>query len=917
MRPLALSADSRRLFAVNTPDNRLEIFDLTGSLPSKVASVAVGIEPVAVAVSASGEVWVVNHLSDSVTIVDVAATPPRVTRTLFVGDEPRDIVFAGAGRSRAFITAAHRGQNRPGDPQLSTPGIGRADVWVFDTINLGAALGGTAVSVLNLFGDTPRALAVSPDGRTVYAAVFHSGNQTTSLSEGLVCDGGATARPCNMFGTALPGGLPAPNANSEGIRGPETGLIVRFNPATQAWEDRLGRNWNSAVRFSLPDRDVFSIDAMATPPVEHASFPHVGTILFNMVVHPTNGKVYVSNTEARNEVRFEGKGMVSGSSVRGHLHEARITVIDGTNVQPRHLNKHIDYSVVPSPAGTKERSLATPLGMTLSGDGATLYVAAFGSSAIGVLSTAEIDADTFVPDAAQQITVSGGGPTGLVLDEPRHRLYALTRFDNGIAVLDLDAHSEVAHLTMHNPEPASVILGRPFLYDARLTSSNGEASCSSCHVFGDVDSLAWDLGDPDSLVTDNHNPGGSGTFHPIKGPMTTQTLRGIDTHGPMHWRGDRTGASIGGDPLDEGLAFEQFNVAFEGLLGRGEPLTDAQMKAFTTFILQVTLPPNPIRALNNTLTADQQAGRTFFFGPNVDTIANCNGCHELDPSIGHFGASGKTTFEAEPQLFKVAHLRTLYQKVGMFGMPAVPFFRDGNNGDMGEQIRGFGYLHDGSTDTVDRFLHAQVFNFQDEDERQKLQAFLFAFDTNLAPVVGQQVTLENTANAAAAARLDLLEARAAAGECDLAAKAVVSGGARGWYRTAAGTFQADRAAEPPVSSAALRAVASTASQALTYTCGPRGTGIRLGVDRDADGVFDQDEIDAGTDPADAQSTPVTCRGDCDGDGAVDVTEIIRGVRIAVGSTAADTCPGFGVTCPEVCIDQLIAAVGNALNGCGM
>ena len=56
----------------------------------------------------------------------------RVVRTLLVGDEPRDIVFAGPGRSRAFITTAHRGQNSPVDPQLTTPGVGRADVWVFD-----------------------------------------------------------------------------------------------------------------------------------------------------------------------------------------------------------------------------------------------------------------------------------------------------------------------------------------------------------------------------------------------------------------------------------------------------------------------------------------------------------------------------------------------------------------------------------------------------------------------------------------------------------------------------------------------------------------------------------------------------------------------------------------------------------------
>src|SRR5215475_11853862 len=118
VRPLALSPDGTRLFAVNTPDDRLEIFDVTASGLTHRESVPVGLEPVAVAARSNGEVWVVNHLSDSVSIVDVAAAPPHVVRTLLVGDEPRDIVFAGSGGNRAFITTAHRGQNRPGDPQL-------------------------------------------------------------------------------------------------------------------------------------------------------------------------------------------------------------------------------------------------------------------------------------------------------------------------------------------------------------------------------------------------------------------------------------------------------------------------------------------------------------------------------------------------------------------------------------------------------------------------------------------------------------------------------------------------------------------------------------------------------------------------------------------------------------------------------
>ena len=133
--------------------------------------------------------------------------------------------------------------------------------------------------------------------------------QTTALNEGLVCDGGSTATSCTVGGSTMPGGLPAPNVDCFGNPQPETGMIVKFNPAHNAWEDQLGRNWNNAVRFSLLDEDVFVINAAGSPPAEvGVPYAGVGTILFDMVTNPVTGKVYVSNTEARNEVRFEGSG---------------------------------------------------------------------------------------------------------------------------------------------------------------------------------------------------------------------------------------------------------------------------------------------------------------------------------------------------------------------------------------------------------------------------------------------------------------------------------------------------------------------------------------------------------------------------------------------------------------------------------
>ncbi len=888
VRPLALSPDRSQLFAVNTPDDQLELYTVGASGLTHIGSVPVGLEPVAVAARTDTEVWVVNHLSDSVSIVDVGSSPPRVTRTLLVGDEPRDIVFAGAGRNRAFITCAHRGQNSPVPlSDLTTSGIGRADVWVFDATNLGTSLGGDHFPIITLFGDTPRALAASADGNTVYAAVFESGNRTATVPEPLVCNGGAGASSCNVSGTTDPGGLPAPNTNFEGTHQPETGLIVKFNSATNQWEDRLGRNWNNAIKFSLPDRDVFAIDAAATPPVATSIYTGVGTVLFNMAVNPASGKLYVSNTEARNDVRFEGPGVFGCTTppctVRGHLHEARVTVIDpaGPSVTPRHLNKHIDYSVVPSPAGTADASLALPTGMAITQNGATLYLAAFGSSKVGVFNTTQLENDSFVPNAANHIVVSGGGPSGLVLDEPRARLYVFTRFDNAISVINTTTRAEIDHQPVHNPEPASVVSGRRFLYDAASTSSNGEAACASCHIFGDFDSLAWDLGNPDDVVKSNPNPmrvtdplGISfNGFHPLKGPMTTQSLRGLANHGPMHWRGDRTGG-YQGDALNEELAFKAFNVAFGGLLGRSGPLTDAEMQSFTDFILQVTYPPNPIRALDNSLSDDQAAGRNFFLNSNPsDVFQPCNGCHKLDPAQGFFGSDGFSSFENETQIVKIPHLRNMYQKVGMFGMAATPFVNPGDNGATGEQVRGFGFIHDGSVDTLLRFHNATVFNHDNpggfpvgnaggfpngpagDPLRRQVEQFMLAFDSNLAPIVGQQITLTDTNGGTVGARISLLIARAAAGECDLTVKGALDGEQRGWYRTSAGTFQIDRSAERAVTDTALRNQAGTAGQERTYTCVPPGSGLRIGVDRDGDGFFDRDELDAGTDPVDPASFP--------------------------------------------------------------
>lgn len=900
VRPIAISPDGARLFAVNTPNNTLEIFEITASGLALQARVPVGLEPVAVAARGNDEVWVVNHLSDSVSIVTLTGIP-HVARTLLVGDEPRDIVFGGAA-GRAFVTTAHRGQHRTdaaiagvpgaGDPQFTTPSVPRADVWVFDPAQLGASLGGVPLQIMSFFTDTPRALAVSPDRSTVYVAGFKTGNQTTALYEAMVCVGFQPNTPCiNGNGTISPGGNPGPATNVDGEPAPEVALIVKFNNATGHWEDELHRVWDHAVRFRLPDTDVFAIDANAL--TQTAAYAHVGTTLFNMAVNPATGEVYVSNTEAQNQIRFEGPGEFGSSTVQGHLAESRVTILSGANVNPIHLNKHIDYTKLAGGPGfdptAKEHSLATPVELAVTGDGTKLFVAAFSSSKIGVFDTAALRDHTFDPRAisAGYITVSGGGPSGLVLDEPRGRMYVMTRFDNAVKVIDLASRSELGAAILPNPEPASVVAGRPMLYDARL-SGNGEAACASCHIFGDTDDLAWDLGNPDEAVTKNpiernlgdpltitlgkllfgfrgaiNGTGRADDFHPMKGPMTTQTLRGMRDSGAMHWRGDRSNGVFGVDATDETLSFDNFIVAFPSLIGSPARPPVAQMQAFTDFQLQILLPPNPVRNLDNSLTAAQQRGRNFYTGRrtadglNVPILGgiipqlqgfNCNGCHLLDPALGAFGTGKRAAFAGVfGQIFKIPQLRNVYTKVGMFGAPKVDMFDAPDSGFMGDQIRGFGFINNGAVDTMFRFFTAPGFRplptsgfplLNPDGTRRDVEQFMLAFDSDLAPVVGQQVTLTSANAPAANPRIDLLEQRARTAftskalggtvkECELVAHVVHNGALRGLLFAPGANTYAPADGGASLARAALRALAATPGQEVTYTCVPPGSGARI------------------------------------------------------------------------------------------
>lgn len=319
----------------------------------------------------------------------------------------------------------------------------------------------------------------------------------------------------------------------------------------------------------------------------------------------------------------------------------------------------------------------------------------------------------------------------------------------------------------------------------------------------------------------------------------------------------------------------------------------SDMQKFTDFTLQMILPPNPVANLDNSFTADQASAATVYNTLNTDGVT-CNACHTLDPANGFFGSGGFATIEGQPQNAKVAHLRNGYDKVGMFGTTA--FGAPAGTGV--DLIKGFGYNHDGGLGSLKDFLSSPVFSLTPEQEDDMVQLML-AFPTDLAPIVGQQVTLTGSNAAAANPRIDLLRQRAQATftslilggtttECDLVVKGIVGGESRGWLMQPSGSYLDDLGGT--ITDTALRNLA--AAHPLTFTCAVPGSGQRMAIDRDEDTVFDGNDNCSALDNLDqlnfdGDTEGDACDADDDNDQLTDEQELLLGTLVLNPDTDGD------------------------------
>jgi YVTN family beta-propeller protein len=791
--PAVMTPAGTRLLVVNTPDGYLRVFNVTGSHPTKVEDIPVGLEPISVNCANDSVAWVVNFVSDDVSIVNLNTL--HVRATLRVGDEPGDVVFANG---HAYVSVG-----------------GEDAIKVYDPATL--ALQAT----IPINGRSPRALAKTGDGSKVYVASFLGGNKVTVLSPADVTPDSLPEDPELPMDPGLP---PAPNV----------GLLVQRIGAN--WFDFYGKMWTSKAPYSLYDSDVVEINT--TTNAVTRTFGNLSSTNLGLAVSPT--RVVLTGTESRNMFRFEPR-------IVGYLVETVVSFINQSTgtATVRRLDPHINYNVVPGTQAEADSAVGIPTGVAFSLDGQRAYVTSLATDKLAVVNPS---GGTSTSVLARVPTVPG--PTGVVVDDARHRLYVVGRFLNQLETIQADSLESIHVASIgFDPTPDPIVNGRKFLYKG-TTSAHGDQACGTCHLFGDSDFESWDLGDPlgSYVPAPNPNPLGLEGFHPMKGPMLTQSLKGLPNQEPFHWRGDRVNLSA-------------FNGAFVSLQGRATPLADSEMVAFSDFVMPLVYPPNPNENLDRTMpdappgVPSALRGQDFFLNSPLDSTGiTCGSCHtaaSFGPGTNHMMIADEQI--SEDQDLKVPHLRNLYKKTGFRDTAGVT------------NKRGFGLLHDGSMDRLSNLLlsgHTASFDFGATPEiadanRADLVAYLMCFDTGMAPAVGFQLTFDgvNNSDPVALARLDTLRGQGEAGNCDVIAKGRVNRQPRGWLYLGFDQWKPDKTLGPDISTATLLALAGPGSE-VTVSGVPPGSGTRMGLDRDCDTYYDGDERDVNSNPGDPNSTPL-------------------------------------------------------------
>ncbi len=610
---IVLSPDGTRLFMALTTMGQVRVID-TASLAA-VAMVEVGVDPVGLAVRPDGtELWVANHVSDSVSVVSLAAgaTQYQVVETLqavdvanLISDFDEPVGIAFASNDKAYVSLSSRNQ------------IAVVDANTY-----------TVTSLLPINAQEPRAMAVR--NGFLYVPVFESGN-TSELSACVVTP---TADPQCTFDL--------------------TQANFAQNPQL------VGFDVDIAADPILPDRDLYVFDTSNDTQVDVVET--VGTLLYGVAVDSA-GKAFISMTGAQNLVNgragTQGAGLVDLDN-RIFLNQIGVVSCAGGSCG---APSRFELEPLPPANPAPGSQLATPYGIALSDDDQVLVVTAASSARI-----ATVDASSGAVLGTLDV---GNGPRALALrSDPQTgaplTAYVLNTLDDSVSEVDVSnptAPSETRRTSFGGDATPLAIRNGRIAFNSAAASTTGTFSCGSCHPDGHTDQLLWVIGAQCTFAGCDQEE-----------PRSTMPIRGLKGTLPLHWDGVLgdpfagingevgTGGNAPANCTDDQSCFRHLvNASLGGVMcdqtgscptndvGQAGGLSDAERDAMATYLQSVQYPPARTRRFDDQLTAQAADGFSDFFenqggvnppgagGQGPETCgdgAAGSGCHALPLGAG-------------------------------------------------------------------------------------------------------------------------------------------------------------------------------------------------------------------------------------------------------------------------------------------
>ena len=632
-----IAVNNNLVFVANTPSDTVDVID--SQTRDVIARVDVGVDPVSIASRPDGkEVWVSNHISDSVSVIDTDESNPTFLHVIATVqefdtgrkatnfDEPMGIAFAS--NEKAYVALSS-------DNQIAVIDVASREV----------------TKRLTITAQDPREIVVR-DGK-LYVIPFESNNQT-QLSGGAAEDIDGDLVTFDIFEHS-----------------------IRNNSKLS-----LGHVIDVIKHPDMPDRDLYVFDTKTDELIE--TVDTLGTLLYGMTVD-SQGRVFIAQTDARNDSNGRAGTEKHGLAEMGNrAFLNRITRVDfgGVDAQQK---RFFDLEPLPPQQPDPVDALATPYGIKISEDDSTLFVSAAGSDKLitidadsgEVLGRVAVDA---TPRGVALVSAEDGSPT---------QVWVLNAVENTVSLVDVSTTSNprlIDTVALEDPTQPVLKRGRK-AFETAMASTTGTFSCASCHPDGHTDQLVWVLATP--IVTRGDQ---------IQ-PRITMPIRGLRDTEPYHWDGipgdpyggvnaanadghvppnsdinDPTTSTL--DLIDGGLAntmhwVGKTNTNDEGKLGM---LTAAERDDMSVFLLSVPYPPAQRRPYDNVQSDRAKEGFRLFHieGNGGGRAGVCGDCHRLP----HLVSTNHPTIGMDTPTWRGAYDRFLILPQGRINLVTLKPFAE-------------------------------------------------------------------------------------------------------------------------------------------------------------------------------------------------------------------------------------------------